>query len=223
MDIHFDVETTNTFQDPDVANLPRPQQILAMRFGIAVTYDIQDDWKLWLPDEVEALWEKLSQPGVRLVGWNINSFDVPVVRNAAKAPLHHPDPICFDPFDIIRTYTKRWYKLDVIAERNLGRNKTGDGLQAVAWLNSGDPYQIAKAAFYCGKDVELEMEVCNLLDRDKIILPARSERGEKEDLVMRSTGNSNIPWDFSPVATERSLNERPIGHLRSAILSGRNG
>src|SRR5262245_13339643 len=114
--IYLDIETVRFFSDPDIKRLPRTQQIgaLAAYFGVALTYDEQAGWRTWTPQQVKDLWAALR--GQTICGWNIVSFDVPVVQGAAVlAGYSDPglDPwYAFDLFAEIRTRTGRWYKLE---------------------------------------------------------------------------------------------------------------
>lgn len=51
--IYLDIETLDFFQDPHIKALPRAQQLAAMRFGLAVTYDDYRNFtQTWLPHQI---------------------------------------------------------------------------------------------------------------------------------------------------------------------------
>lgn len=186
--IFLDIETLDLFSDPHFRGLSRFQQIAALRFGLAVTHDTETGvWREWFPDALPALWQYLA--GTELCGWNILDFDLPViahnlaqVHNIADGGPGHFGRIV-DLFDDIRRETGRWYKLDLIAEVNLGRKKIAHGTQAPEWLLSGDPELVRRAAEYCRDDVALVVELYRILAEGKgIKLPARPERYENEAL-----------------------------------------
>lgn len=187
--IFLDIETLDFFQDPAIAALPRPQQLAALRFGVAVTCDAEtNEWREWHAADLPALWNYLA--GRDLCGWNIRAFDLPVIRaNLARChdyPDADVDPLgrVVDLFDDIRQATGRWYKLEVIAQANLGRGKLTDGQQAAEWLRNGDPADIRRAAEYCRQDVALTKELYRILVSGQALrLPPRPERGETEELA----------------------------------------
>lgn len=79
----------------------------------------------------------------------------------------------------------RWYKLDTIADVNLGRNKIADGKQAAAWLASSDPDGRARALQYCCDDVEILRELHErLAGGGQLICPARPDRREYRELAL---------------------------------------
>lgn len=186
--IFFDIETRDFFDDPKIAALPRAQQLAALRFGVAVTYDdAADEWREWLPDDLPALWAYLVNQDV--CGWNIIAFDMPVIHYNLSRLHNYPaadlDPMgaVFDLFGDIRWATNRWYKLGVVAEANLGRGKTADGQQAAEWLRSDDPALWRKAATYCRDDVQLVVDLWRKLERGEwLLLPPRAERNETMEL-----------------------------------------
>lgn len=175
--IYCDVETTKFFADPEIARLPRARQIpaLAAHVGVAVTYDAAHGYSAWWPDEIVALWKVLRHN--QIAGWNVIHFDVPLIQQAAQlAGLPDPalDPwTALDLFAECRRHTGRWYKLEDIAQANLGRGKSGDGQQAAEWLRSGDAALREKAAEYCRLDVELVVELHRHAQEFGLLLPPR--------------------------------------------------
>jgi DEAD/DEAH box helicase domain-containing protein len=184
--IYLDIETLDFFQDPHIAALPRARQLAAIRFGLAVTYDARSGaWNHWFADDLAGLWDHLAG-AEQIVGWNIISFDIPVIgANLARSgrTIQTGDPPCCDLFDLIRRDTGRWYKLDVIAETNLGRQKLAHGQQAVEWLRAGDTESLRLAAEYCQEDVQIVMDLHAILEQGMPLrLPARRERRERHDV-----------------------------------------
>jgi hypothetical protein len=190
--IYLDIETLDFFQDPHIAALPRARQLAAIRFGLAVTYDTGNGvWNHWFAGDLAGLWEQLAG-AEQVIGWNIVSFDLPVIgANLARSGriIQTGSLPCCDLFDLIRRDTGRWYKLDVVAEANLGRRKLSHGQQAVEWLRAGDAESLRLAAEYCQEDVQIVMDLHNLLAAGKPLrLPARRERREHNELFWRLDG-----------------------------------
>lgn len=176
--IYLDLETTLFFSSPEIARLPRAQQIpaLAAHFGCAVTVDAERGQRFWWPPQIVDLWEALK--GNQIAGWNSNHFDVPLIQQAASLagyPDAGLDPwTSLDLFDLIRTRTQRWYKLEEVAQANLGRGKSGDGQSAAEWLRSGDEEQRQRAASYCALDVQLVIDLHGLAQTSGLVLPPRA-------------------------------------------------
>ncbi len=205
MTIYLDIETLDFFQDDHIKKLSRRQQLAALRFGLAATYDaIADEWRTWYADDLMDLWLALIEHDGEVIGWNIVDFDLPVIEANLSRLFDYDtadlDPVyCYDIFAEIKRTTGRWYKLDLVAKANLGRGKISHGQQAAEWIRSGDPAQMAKAAEYCRDDVRLVIDLHQLLRSEALRLPARAERDEINDLLWR------------PGEIERLIDERGIG------------
>ncbi len=215
--IIVDIETTKFFDHPDVARLPRKKQLDALPFGLAVTYDSENDEHILWNGEVVAhsLWEYLLKSNQVVGGWNIIRFDIPIIqRAAAMFPGFDPgltSPAVLDLFDRIIIHTGRWYPLGFIAEVNGLGSKLADGKQASQWLNSGDPALIQRCAEYCKNDVDLTWRLYELARTTGIYLPARPGRkhpetenfriwidGERWRLLDEDSGNDfREAWDVN--------------------------
>jgi hypothetical protein len=184
--IIVDIETTKFFDHPDVKKLPRQQQLEAIPFGLAVTYDSKSDEHILWHGEVVAssLWEYLLNSGQIVGGWNIIRFDLPIIKRAAATfPGFDPgltSPAVQDLFDRIIVHTQRWYALGFIAEVNGLGGKSGDGQQASEWLNSGDRALIQRCAEYCKRDVDLTWQLYQMAATCGLYLPARPGRKHPE-------------------------------------------
>jgi hypothetical protein len=193
--IFLDIETTAWFDAPEIATMARWQQIAWLGWGLAVTWDADCGWREWASETTPALWEELTDLGVQVVTWNGDEFDLP--RVAVEARRHSDDPLMpelvpLDSLDLmawIIAETKRldgkgrWYKLDLIAQANLGRGKIADGKQAAIWLAGGSAEERAQAAQYCRDDVQLLIDLhARLVAGEPLICPARPERREYREL-----------------------------------------
>lgn len=203
MTIYLDVEVMDWFQDLEIAKLPRWKQHAALRFGLATTYidngrdaQGQEDsgWSTWGSADLAYLWRELTTSTGPIIGWNSDEFDIPylivqAVRGSLTTNPWSELPDSLDLMALIRRESKRldgkerWYKLDTIAYANLGRGKISHGDEAAAWLRSGDPELIRKAADYCRDDVQLVLDLHQkLLSGEPLICPARPERREYQEL-----------------------------------------
>lgn len=203
MTIYLDIETTTFFQDPEIKELPRADQLKAMRFGCAVTYNAAaDEWLEW--DSAADLYCYIVGSPTMLLGWNIADFDWPVIRsNVQPAILSDESRIeQIDLFAEIRRTTGRWYKLEDVCQATLGRGKLADGQKAAEWLRSGDPDLVRKALDYCRHDVELTVSLhSRLLGGDPLILPPRAARQELNEIRWWLDRYERIPDASGAVST----------------------
>jgi DEAD/DEAH box helicase domain-containing protein len=89
-----------------------------------------------------------------VVGFNIKRFDFPVLRPYTTMALDR-----LPVFDILEDIHRRLgFRLGLghLAEQTLGRGKSADGLQAVAWFRAGE---MEKLAEYCRRDVEVTRDL----------------------------------------------------------------
>lgn len=168
MYLYLDIETETFFNDPDLAAMPREAQIMAIPFGLAVTYVEQGGWKTWFSEDAAALWKVLTFEPVTVVGFNIQQFDLPIIYHSAGA-RGGAWPRVVDFFEQIKAATGRYAKLDDVARATLGRSKTADGKQAAQWLRDGE---IDNVVAYCREDVEIVKALHqHALQGEPLILP----------------------------------------------------
>lgn len=205
MATYLDIEILDWFSDPQIANLPRWRQHAALRFGLATTYgysssrdsdQVEYAFQTWHSSSIGQLYGYLASCEAPIVTWNGDEFDLPylitlAIRAGVTTNPWHELPESLDLMSLIRRESKRldgkerWYKLEVIAQANLGRGKIGHGDECAAWLRSGDPELIQKAAEYCQDDVQLVKELHELLLSGlPLICPARPDRREYKPLMI---------------------------------------
>lgn len=179
-EVYLDVETRDGFQHPHIADLPESERIKNIRFGLAVT-SLNHQYQVWKHNDPThspaALWSYLNEAD-RVIGWNIKSFDLPVILYALDREPGDTYPFeVFDIFDRIRALTGRWYKLGVVLMATLGIEKSEPGAIVCDMLNSGSETDMAAVTDYCMKDVDALMLLHNHLKQGKaLILPERPER-----------------------------------------------
>lgn len=188
MAMFLDIETLDFFADPHIKSLPRDRQLKAMRLGCAVTCGEHGDFVEWFPRDLNDLWNELGEADL-IVGWNIVDFDLPVLNANCDDQYDLSGIPCYDIFAEIRRATGRWYKLEDVAQANLGRGKLADGQMAAEWLRSGDEALIAKAVQYCQHDVQLTVDLyAILLHGDPLRLPPRLARQEINEILFWRDG-----------------------------------
>jgi len=184
--IYLGIETSTWFDDPKIQALSFNEQIYAMRFGLATTFnDDNGEWRTWYAQELMELWRYFQTTNYG-VGWNLNDFDICIIKCEAGRLFRRMPLIYTAYYDIsfeIRNRTGRNYKLDTIAQANLGRGQSANEEQVAKWLNSGEPELIHQAAEYSHNNIELIYELYQILLQDKpLLLPAQLERNEIGDL-----------------------------------------
>lgn len=121
------------------------------QFGVAVaiTWDIQNHYRVWLEPEVADLITELKR-FQRIVTYNGDRFDLFVLSGYGSTR-----GLATRSFDVL-THVSRALghrvKLDSLALDTIGIGKSGDGLDAVRWWREGDRMRVIE---YCQKDVEL--------------------------------------------------------------------
>ena len=146
--IVFDIETKNTFEDAG-SNDPADLDI-----SLLCTHDSEtDEYDTFMHDDLDRLWPLLEKADM-LIGYNSDHFDIPLLNK-----YYHGDLTKIKSLDIlkeIKNSTGRRFKLDSVAEATLKINKSGHGLDAIKWWNSGEINKIKK---YCLDDVRITKEV----------------------------------------------------------------
>ncbi len=168
-----------------------------MRLALAVVYDAATgEFETYTEARAEALIERLFRaPAV--VGFNSRRFDYGVLRayttrDLAKLPT-------FDLLEEIHRKLGYRLSLDHLGTHTLGRGKTGDGLQSLAWWKEG---KLELIEAYCRKDVELV--------RDLLAFAAR----EGHVLFQRKTGELvklPVEWDEATILARAAGETAPPG------------
>ncbi|MCL4506634.1 MAG: hypothetical protein M1434_01420 [Chloroflexi bacterium] len=174
-DIFIDSETLDSLHDTHIARLPPKERVRALRFGLAATYDDTFGWRTWTSSLAHLLWNNLSMPGLRVVGWDILEYDLPVLSAATQ----HEEPLStLDLCAEILAATGRRYHLDTVARANLGRGKVLDTYQVIEWLRKGDPASMEQATQHCRNCAQLVMDLFALIKRGQtLMLPGRLSPG----------------------------------------------
>ncbi|OGD68625.1 hypothetical protein A2996_03050 [Candidatus Campbellbacteria bacterium RIFCSPLOWO2_01_FULL_34_15] len=146
--ITFDIETQNTFEDVG-SNDPKDLDISLVCIHNSET----DSYDTFMYDDLDRLWPILEKTDM-LIGYNSDHFDIPLLNKYCPNDLTMIKSL--DILKEIKNSTGRRFKLDSIAEATLGINKSGHGLDAIKWWNSGE---IDKIKRYCLDDVKITKEV----------------------------------------------------------------
>lgn len=99
--------------------------------------------------------------GGKLLGHNINVFDLPVLRDSldifiAKKYLDNKDDMCIDTSAYLSKHFGKRIQLDNLTKCTLDAGKIMDGVESVQKWNDGEYNSVLE---YCLKDVELTYDL----------------------------------------------------------------
>jgi len=143
-EITFDIETANAFPTLSRNDLSR------MELAIVAIHDsLTDEYSSYSKEELGKLWPILETADV-LIGYNSNSFDIPLLNNYYPGDLTQIRSL--DLLVEVQTALGRRLRLQSLAEGTLKVGKSGDGLQSVRWWQEG---LYDKVREYCIQDVRI--------------------------------------------------------------------
>lgn len=168
VEVIFDIETKNSFDDPDVKNLSDWRISVVSAYRRELDADMNEVKgsgvmrTFWTPDAkgkipegeyfFESMWLWFEEAD-RIIGFNSFGFDAPIVNEIYEGDfikLPH-----FDVLEIVRQAFGHRIKLDHIAKETLGTGKFANGLDAITWWAKGDAESLANLKKYCEIDVEV--------------------------------------------------------------------
>ena len=146
--IVFDIETKNMFSDVG-SNDPA-----SLSLSVVCIYDSEtDSYSSYIEEELSKLWPILEKADM-LIGFNSNHFDIPILDKYYPGDLKKIKSL--DILTEVKNSLGRRIKLDTLAEATLGRNKTGNGLEAIKLWRNGE---IQKVRDYCIEDVRITKDI----------------------------------------------------------------
>lgn len=146
--ITFDLETKNIFQDVG-SNDPADLDMSV----ICIHDSLDDSYKSFLENQLKDLWPILEQADM-LVTWNGDHFDIPIINKYYPGDLSKIKSL--DLMREVQLVLGRRLKLDTVAAATLGKNKSGNGLEAIEWWKNGE---IDKLIYYCIEDVRITRQL----------------------------------------------------------------
>jgi DEAD/DEAH box helicase domain-containing protein len=161
--IVFDIETKNIFQDVG-SNDP-----VDLDISLVGLYDYETNkYETFIEEEFDKMWPYF-QKAEQLITFNGEHFDIPLLNKYyKKAGLGDLTQVnSLDLLKEVRNSYGRRMKLDQIAQGTFGINKSGNGLEAVAWWRSGEIDKIRK---YCIDDVKITKDVYEFAMKNKKIM-----------------------------------------------------
>jgi len=146
--IIFDCETSNIFTgvgSSDAADLD---------LSVVCIYDSETEkYSAYFKEELSDLWPIFESADV-LIGFNSDHFDIPLLNKYYSGDLTKLKSL--DLLKEVKNSLGRRIKLDTLAEATLGKNKSGNGLEAVTWWKQGKKEEGKK---YCLDDVKITKEI----------------------------------------------------------------
>ncbi|MES3031178.1 MAG: ribonuclease H-like domain-containing protein [Patescibacteria group bacterium] len=146
--ITFDVETKNMFSDV-ASNDP-----VDLDISVVCIHDSETgEYTSYLQEDFPKLWPVLEKADM-LITFNGDHFDIPLLNK-----YYSGDLLKIKSLDLMAEVKKtlgRRIKLDTLAEATLGKKKSGHGLDAIAWWQSGEIDKIIK---YCIEDVKITKDL----------------------------------------------------------------
>lgn len=148
----FDVETKRTF---NAVGGNFPDKLGISFVGVCVRDGMSGDGEMlgFFEHELDKMFPLFEQADV-LIGFNSISFDIPTLQ-----PYYHGDLAKIPHLDLLDRFkqaTGHRVKLDIIAQETLGVGKSGDGLDAIKYYETG---QLDKLREYCLQDVAVTRDV----------------------------------------------------------------
>lgn len=143
-EVTFDIETANAFPTLSRNDLSR------MELAIVAIHDSEtDEYSSYSKEELPKLWPIIEAADV-LIGYNSNSFDIPLLNNYYPGDLTKIRSL--DLLVEVQNALGRRLRLQSLAEGTLKVGKSGDGLQSVRWWQEG---LYDKVREYCIQDVRI--------------------------------------------------------------------
>jgi len=171
-EIVFDVETKKAFSD--VGGRANPE-----RLGVSVVgaYFYKDDsFRSFTENELKYFFEEMAS-AERIIGFNINNFDLPVLQPYASFDLKSLPALDLLE-DLAKTLGYR-VSLDSLSQATLGAGKSGDGLNAIKLYREGKIDELKK---YCLQDVKLTRDLYEFAKKESKLY-FLSPLGQKKEVV----------------------------------------
>jgi len=185
-EIVFDIETQNSFAEVE-------NDIKKLRVSVVSVYRYSDgQFESFTEAELGRLWPLLEKAD-RLIGYNSEHFDLPVLMNYYLGDLFKIPHL--DIMKCVKNSLGIRLKLDDLAQATLDNvKKSADGLQAIRWWREGKIEEIKK---YCEQDVNVTKQIYEF-GRDNSQLFYKNLAGDTIPFA--------VDFDFRQPATNSKIN-----------------
>ena len=147
-EITFDIETRNLI--PVLGRGDMTKLDLAI---VGIHNSETGEYSSYSQEELPKLWPIIEKADV-LIGFNSDSFDIPLLNNYYPGDLTKIRSI--DLLVEVQKMLGRRIRLQSLAEATLGHGKSASGIQAVEWWQQG---LYDKVREYCLQDVKVTREL----------------------------------------------------------------
>jgi DEAD/DEAH box helicase domain-containing protein len=150
------------------------------------------EYSSYFKEDLHRLWPTLERADM-LVGFNSNSFDIPLLNRYYPGDLSHLRSL--DILSEVQNILGRRIRLQALAEATLGKGKSADGLKAGEWWRDGKRDKVAE---YCIEDVRITRSLYDYALKHGI-LKYKDLRDIRD--IKINTSNWIIATKFSPAMT----------------------
>ncbi len=152
LQVILDVETKKTF---DEVGGYFPERLGISFVGVCVRegFNGKGEMQSYYEADLPKLFPILEQADV-VIGFNIDGFDMPTFTDYYQGDINRIPTL--DLMGRIKTSAGHRIGLDAVAQETLGIGKTGDGLDAIKYYQTG---QLDKLRDYCLQDVAVTRDV----------------------------------------------------------------
>ncbi len=172
---------------------------------VGVWTSADDTFRAYREPEIPKL-APLLRGADRVIGFFITKFDFPVLQPYVDFDL--ADVPVLDIFDVVSSKLGHRISLSSLAKATLGEDKSGHGLDAIAWYREGNWQRLEE---YCLNDVRLTRDLYRY----------GSSRGHLlfESFVDRKTVSVPVSWGMPDEAEIRSLVARAAAERRALEIA----
>ena len=168
--IVLDIETQNLFSD-----VGGKENLTKLSLSVAGVYSYADKSFLTFIESEMPAFENLLKKTDLIIGFNINHFDLPVLKKYLSIDLNRI-PTLDIMTEVVNTMGHRT-SLDDLVVNTLGKRKSGSGLLAVDYFRQGRMDELKK---YCLDDVRLTRDLY--------------EHGLKHGEIKFTARDANLPY-----------------------------
>ncbi len=147
----IDLETKKSF-----AEVGGERNIAQLGVSVAGVYSYGTDSFVALEEHELPQLEDMLHRTTHIVGFNINHFDIPVLKQYIKDLAVFERIAVTDLYQDAVDFLGHRVGLNAVAEATLGESKSGHGLEALEWFRQGRVEEVKK---YCLDDVRLTRDV----------------------------------------------------------------